>query len=91
MSEQWGVEFDIVRDGYFGVCPTCHKHDGYVNVGGGHWFLCNEHRVMWFIGANLFSSWRDETEEEQRATFERLGLEAFECVKPFRDPSCYVS
>ena len=25
--------------GYFGLCPTCHKTDGYLNVGSSHWFV----------------------------------------------------
>jgi hypothetical protein len=52
--------------GYFGLCPTCHKTDGYLNVGRSHWFVCDEHRTKWCAGANLFSSWREETEAEQR-------------------------
>jgi len=40
-------------DGHFGLCPHCHKHDGYVNIGKGHWFVCHEHKVMWCIGYNF--------------------------------------
>lgn len=68
--------------GYFGVCPTCHKNDGYVNIGNGHWYICKEHKVMWYIGSNLFSSTMDETEEEQKEQFEKLGLENFEHIQP---------
>ena len=46
MSKQKG-------DSYFGLCPHCHDNDGFINLGRGHWFLCHEHKVMWFIGSNL--------------------------------------
>jgi hypothetical protein len=25
--------------GYFGVCPECLRHDGYINCGPNRWFL----------------------------------------------------
>jgi hypothetical protein len=55
---------DNLDYGGFGLCPHCHKIDGDY-VGRSHWFLCDEHKVKWLVGANLFSSWRHETEEEQ--------------------------
>jgi hypothetical protein len=54
----------------FSVCPVCHSNDGFLNAGKGHWFVCHEHRVRWFVGSNLFSAWREETEEEQRHAYE---------------------
>lgn len=52
-----------------GGCPECGRNDGHHNVGAGHWGLCHQHRTRWFIGANLFSGWREESEAEQRAQF----------------------
>ena len=72
------------NDGYFGLCPVCHKTDGYINIGRSHWFLCEEHKTKWWIGANLFSSWKYETREEQRANYDRLGFGSFQAVEPFR-------
>jgi hypothetical protein len=69
---------------YFGGCPTCHTTDGYLNAGRGHWFVCDEHQVMWYVGSNLFSSWQRETEEEQRAKWSRI--ENFEEVEPYHPP-----
>lgn len=46
----------------YGGCPACGRTDGYRNVGRDHWFFCAEHRVRWWAGSNLFSSWRGETE-----------------------------
>jgi hypothetical protein len=61
-------------DDYFGVCPTCGRNDGYINIGRGHWFYCSKHRVKWYFGSNLFSSWREQTEDEQRETYDELGF-----------------
>lgn len=57
-------------DDYFGVCPECASHDGYRNAGKAHWFVCHEHRVRWLVGSNLFSSWKGETEADQRHAYE---------------------
>jgi hypothetical protein len=76
-------ETTMVIEGYFGLCPTCKKTDGYVNVGRSHWFICEEHRVRWCIGANVFSSWRDETESEQQRHCKKIGFDEFTDVKPF--------
>ncbi len=72
---------------YHGGCPTCQGNDGYINIGRGHWFYCAEHRVCWFTGSNLFSSWRDETEAEQRATYDRLGFDTFTRIEPVFNPA----
>lgn len=68
MTAQERCDAAFLEDGhtYFGGCPVCGDNDGYVNIGRGHWLVCKEHRTRWFIGSNLFSSWRDETPEEQR-------------------------
>ena len=70
-------------DGYFGLCPSCHKTDGFVNVGCSHWFICVAHKTKWLIGENLFSCCMDETAEQQRAEQERLGFGDFQEVEPF--------
>ena len=51
------------RKHYFGGCPYCGDTSGYLNVGRGHIFVCDEHKTAWPIGSNLFSSWREENEE----------------------------
>jgi hypothetical protein len=57
------MAIDPSRIGYFGGCPEC-GNNGYVNIGRSHWNICEDHKVKWSIGANLFSSWHDETEED---------------------------
>ena len=69
-------------DLYFGLCPHCRSNDGYINVGRGHWFYCQEHRVKWFIGSNLFSWWREQSEAEQREIYDRLGFGKFQRIEP---------
>jgi hypothetical protein len=73
-------------DGYFGWCPHCRNNDGYLNVGRSHWFVCDEHKTKWCIGANLFSSWRDETEEEQRHLYYERGIDKYQEVEPVFPP-----
>lgn len=42
-------------------CPKCGTTTAILNVDRSHWGYCSAHRLKWFIGENLFSSWRDET------------------------------
>ena len=54
----------VFTDEYFGGCPHCGKSDGYQNIGPNHWGSCQTHKTKWRIGSNLFSCWREETEED---------------------------
>ena len=69
-------------ENYFGVCPKCDKCNGYINIGAWHWFYCKEHKLCWCVGANLFSDWRYETDEEQERIFNELGFDSFEECNP---------
>ena len=64
-------------DDHFGTCPDCGKTDGYINIGRSHWFYCAEHKTRWIAGSNLFSSWLEETREEQKARYEELEFGTF--------------
>jgi hypothetical protein len=66
---------------HFAGCPECGQDDGYLNAGRSHWMFCDEHQVKWCIGSNLFSSWREETEAEQR--------ERWKCIEGYRDAVVY--
>jgi hypothetical protein len=70
-------------DDYFGLCPICHKDDGYLNIGRSHWFYCKEHKKRWCAGGNLFSSWRHQTEKEQRKLYDEVGMSEFATVEPY--------
>jgi hypothetical protein len=65
---------------HFGVCPTCRKTDGFLNVNNSHWFVCDEHKVCWLVGENLFSNWREESEADWKRNREKL--EAYKVVEP---------
>ena len=70
-------------DDHFGTCPECGYHDGHQNVGKSHWFICHRHHTRWNVGSNLFSSWRGETEEQQRHAYEvEPGWGAYDVVEP---------
>ena len=63
----------VTTDEYFGGCPECGKCDGFLNVERNHWAVCDTHKMTWRIGANLFSSWRHETEADWGRNVARLG------------------
>ena len=54
----------IVVENYDGGCPSCGKLDAFLNVCKTHWCVCHTHRTKWCIGENLYSSWRNETEQD---------------------------
>jgi hypothetical protein len=60
------------EDNHFGSCPECGHADRYLNFRRDHWFVCDEHEVRWWVGANLFSSWRYETEQDWEANGQLL-------------------
>ena len=72
-----------MHDDTFGLCPICHRTDGYANAGRSHIFYCVEHRASWCVGSNLLSSWREQTETEQRKIWNEIGLKEFQDVKPY--------
>lgn len=65
-------EREVGFDDHFGVCPKCHRGGECRNIGRDHWFFCAEHRVKWFVGSNLFSSWRHESEADWRKNADYL-------------------
>jgi hypothetical protein len=71
---------------HFGTCPHCHDYDGRINVGRGHWLFCDAHKVRWWVGSNLFSDWRYQTEEEQRAIYDAKGFGSYRDVEPYYPP-----
>jgi hypothetical protein len=73
-------------EGHFGTCPHCRNHDGIINVGRGHWLFCDRHKVRWFVGENLFDSWRDQTEAEQRAIYAAKDFGSYQDVNPYHPP-----
>jgi hypothetical protein len=69
---------------YFGQCDRCAEAGEvpdteypYLNIGRSHWFFCERHRTRWCAGFNLFSTWQDQTEDEQRAKYEEIDFGAY--------------
>jgi hypothetical protein len=53
------------REYYWGGCPECKTPGGlYYNDGPDHWFVCEVDGVRWYEGSNLFSSWREMSDED---------------------------
>ena len=68
------------RNERLGGCPHCGRNDGWLNVGRDEWVVCNRHQVKWFMGSNLFSDWRHETEEDWLRN--RYKLDRYMTVEP---------
>ncbi len=69
------VEVQSALDGpypYFGWCAECGGGRN-CNIERAHWGYCDKHRTRWFAGSNVFSDWRNETEEQWRSRWERIG------------------
>lgn len=64
----------------FGVCPICGNSNGYLNIRKDHFGVCHNHKIIWSIGYNIFSSWKDEDETIWKKN--RETLEQYE----FREP-----
>jgi hypothetical protein len=64
------------KENTMNICPLCDEESPYVNVGKAHIGYCLPCGVSFIIGANLFSSWQDETEDEQRAAYDAAGIES---------------
>ena len=65
---------------YFGYCPHCDVSNMYCNIGRDHWFYCELHQVCWCVGSNLFSDWKEESEETWKEN--EAFLEPFTVVEP---------
>jgi hypothetical protein len=57
------------REHHFHGCPECSPErgpDDVYNAGKSHRGACHTHKTSWWLGSNLLSGWRDETEADQR-------------------------
>jgi len=57
---------------YFGHCPILAHENYYLNISRGHWMVCDDCKIKWFIGANLFNSWRNQTKTTWKNNFTRI-------------------
>ena len=65
---------------YFGGCPKCRDSDTCWNINRDHWMTCDIHRTKWHVGSNLFSCWREQTEEDWALS--RAVLKQYKEVEP---------
>jgi len=90
-SDRQFVAYQILLDTYkviepvswyspFGVCPKCFFVGECLHVGKSAWYCCPCCGVKWFVGENVFSDWRDMTDEEFKENSELL--ETYEIVEP---------
>jgi hypothetical protein len=82
VSDNGKVPASNAGDAHFGVCPICHRTNGFLNDGRDHWFVCETHMMKWHVGNNLFSSWRELTDEQRFV--QRDALTRYRAVEPFR-------
>lgn len=61
----------IAAEYHFGTC-FCGKDNKYFNNRKTHYFYCDNCEVVWRIGVNLFSSWKDESEEIWKANTKKF-------------------
>jgi len=65
---------------YFGTCYCGKSGIKYFNYGRTHWFYCEECKVCWCEGSNLFSSWRHENKKIWERNAKRYGK--YKNIKP---------
>ncbi len=79
-------------ESYYGGCPHCGRNDGFLNVEREHFFICHEHKTKWHFGSNLFSGWREESEETwQRNRFRLAEYMTVDPMEPAPEDDEYRS
>jgi hypothetical protein len=81
MDEIKRLEQEAGNNEFWGGCPHCHICDNIVTVNHNDYGVCNEHRVFWYFGTNLFSDWRDEPPGTSQGHVSRL--EHYDKVEPW--------
>jgi hypothetical protein len=73
-SKQMKLNFKLVfdDDNYWGHCQYQGHRNYYLNLGRAHWMVCDECKIKWFVGENLFSSWRSQTEDMWMRNWEHI-------------------
>jgi hypothetical protein len=76
---------ELRQDDHNGLCPKCHRTDGY-RYGDvpDIWFICKAHRMKWIVGSGLFSSWQYMSDESLLR--QKYLLADFQTVEPFFYP-----
>lgn len=62
----------IIGKCFFDI-KCCYGHETRLfNIGRGHYIACDKCRTYIFVGANLMSSWRDESKDIWQANYESV-------------------
>ena len=87
-GRQMKVNFSLVfdRDNYWGHCRHPQHRNYYINLGRAHWMVCDECKIKWFVGENLFSSWRGQTEHMWQRNWEHIKRYREVCANGGRKP-----
>lgn len=54
-------------------------------------FFCKEHKTKWLAGSNLFSSWRNQMEDDQRKIYDELCFGEFKHIEPSPGPNALIN
>jgi len=69
----------------FGGCPLCGMHDGCVNLGDYHWYVCRTHQFRWCVGHGLFVPEVYEDTDTYMENWQEI--RDYRVVEPFRRAS----
>jgi hypothetical protein len=76
---------ELRQDDHNGLCPKCHRAGTYLLVGDWDiWFICETHKLKWYVGRGLFGPWYLMTDEGVLRNEYRLA--GHQAVKPFFHP-----
>lgn len=66
------------------ACPQCGDESqvSFLNVHRQHYCICERCRIRWWYGDNLFSSWKEQTEEDWQANKQTLSA-----YRPYKWPA----
>lgn len=64
-----------------GGCPICKSPVPILNVYKAHWSFCDQHKVCWKVGEDLFGGWIFEDESVWRRNAEKLN--GYRIVEPY--------
>jgi|ERR1043166_5522840 hypothetical protein len=52
---------------YWGICPWCGRHDGYITIGPLQYFVCHTHKTYWQGGRIV--AWYAEYDQDSEISF----------------------
>lgn len=62
---------ELRQNYYFGCCKCGHCHR-VRNIGSDHWYYCDNCKFKWYVGSNLFNTWKEENEDIWKENYNYL-------------------